>query len=164
MLKALMTEFARIKDPRCDWKVEHKLIDILVIAVCAVVAEAETFEDIALYGRCKESWLRRFLDLPNGIPSHDTFRRVLMLIDAEAFERCFLGWVRAIFRNDPAPRQIAIDGKCVRRSFDRKRGRSPLASGKCVCHRAWAGAGAARHRRDGWGACGGTRGAGRPLP
>lgn len=126
MLKALMTEFARIKDPRCDWKVEHKLIDILVIAVCAVVAEAETFEDIALYGRCKENWLRRFLDLPNGIPSHDTFRRVLMLIDAAAFERCFLGWVRAIFRNDPAPRQIAIDGKCVRRSFDRKRGRSPL--------------------------------------
>lgn len=127
MLKALMTEFARIKDPRCDWKVEHKLIDILVIAVCAVVAEAETFEDIALYGRCKEGWLRRFLDLPNGVPAHDTFRRVLMLIDPERFERCFLGWVRAVFQPDAAvPPQIAIDGKAVRRSFDRKHGRSPL--------------------------------------
>ncbi len=127
MLEALITEFARIKDPRCDWKVEHKLIDILVIAVCAVIAEAESFEDIALYGRCKQDWLKRFLALPNGIPSHDTFRRVLMLIDPDAFERCFLDWVRSVFRPDvTAPRQIAIDGKTVRRSFDRRHGRSPL--------------------------------------
>src|SRR5512143_3133551 len=127
MLEALMTEFARIKDPRCDWKVEHKLIDILVIAVCAVIAEAESFEDIALYGRCKQDWLKRFLALPNGIPSHDTFRRVLMLIDPDRFERCFLDWVRSVFRPDATvPRQIAIDGKTVRRSFDRRKGRSPL--------------------------------------
>ena len=59
---------------------EHKLLDILVIAVCAVIGEAESFEDIALYGRCKRDWLQRFLELPGGIPSHDTFRRVLMLI------------------------------------------------------------------------------------
>jgi predicted transposase YbfD/YdcC len=98
-----------------------------VIAVCAVLGEAESFEDIALYGRCKEGWLRRFLALPNGIPSHDTFRRVLMLVDPDAFERCFLGWVRAVFRPEgDAPRQVAIDGKTVRRSFDRKHGRSPL--------------------------------------
>ena len=116
-----------IEDPRCDWKVEHRLVDILVIAVCAVVGEAESFEDIALYGRCKQDWLRGFLELPNGIPSHDTFRRVLTLIDAERFERCFLGWVRSVFRADAAaPRQIAIDGKTVRRSFDRQNGRSPL--------------------------------------
>src|SRR5512135_894953 len=95
-----ITEFARIEDPRCDWKVEHKLIDILVIAVCAVIAEAESFEDIALYGRCKQDWLKQFLALPNGIPSPDTFRRVLMLIDPDAFERCFLGWVRSVFRPD----------------------------------------------------------------
>src|ERR687896_669765 len=79
-------------------RVEHKLLDILVIAVCAVIGEAESFEDIALYGRCKRDWLQRFLELPNGIPSHDTFRRVLMLVDPDAFERCFLGWVRAVFR------------------------------------------------------------------
>ena len=127
MLEALITELEAIGDPRCGWKVEHRLLDILVIAVCAVLGEAESFEDIALYGRCKRAWLQGFLELPNGIPSHDTFRRVLMLVDPEAFERCFLGWVRAVFRSDKdAPRQIAIDGKTVRGSFDREHGRSPL--------------------------------------
>src|SRR6476469_4968898 len=98
MLEALISKFAQIEDPRCDWRVEHKLLDILVIAVCAVIGEAESFEDIALYGRCKRDWLGRFLELPGGIPSHDTFRRVLMLIDPECFERCFLDWVRLVFR------------------------------------------------------------------
>jgi predicted transposase YbfD/YdcC len=127
MLEALITEFAQLEDPRCDWLVEHKLIDILVIAVCAVIGEAESFEDIALYGRCKRGWLEQFLALPNGIPSHDTFRRVLMLVDPDHFERCFLDWVRSVFRPDEAaPRQIAIDGKTARRSFDRRNGRSPL--------------------------------------
>jgi predicted transposase YbfD/YdcC len=127
MLEALVAQFASIEDPRCEWRVEHKLIDILVIAVCAVIGEAESFEDIALYGRCKRAWLEQFLALPNGIPSHDTFRRVFMLIDPEAFECSFLGWVRAVFRpGEMTPRQIAIDGKTVRRSFDRKHGRSPL--------------------------------------
>jgi predicted transposase YbfD/YdcC len=127
VLDALIKELAAIEDPRCGWKVEHRLLDILVIAVCAVLGEAESFEDIALYGRCKEAWLRGFLALPNGIPSHDTFRRVLTLIDPDAFERSFLGWVRAVFRpEEGVPRQVAIDGKTVRRSFDRKHGRSPL--------------------------------------
>jgi predicted transposase YbfD/YdcC len=127
MLEALIGQFAQIEDPRCDWRVEHKLIDVLVIAVCAVIGEAESFEDIALYGRCKRDWLQRFLELRGGIPSHDTFRRVLMLVDPDRFERCFLGWVRSVFQPDTtAPRQIAIDGKTVRGSFDRKHGRSPL--------------------------------------
>jgi predicted transposase YbfD/YdcC len=127
MLEALVAQFASLQDPRCGWRVEHKLVDILVIAVCTVVGEAESFEDIALYGRCKRDWLQRFLELPGGIPSHDTFRRVLMLIDPDRFERCFLGWVQSVFRpNTGTARQIAIDGKTVRRSFDRKRGRSPL--------------------------------------
>ena len=127
MLEALITQLETIEDPRCAWKVEHRLLDILVIAVCAVLGEAESFEDIALYGRCKRAWLAQFLALPNGIPSHDTFRRVLMLVDPDAFERSFLGWVRAVFRpEEDAPRQVAIDGKTVRRSFDRRNGRSPL--------------------------------------
>src|SRR3954452_9786777 len=127
MLEALIAELASIEDPRCAWKVEHRLIDVLVIAVCAVIGEAGTFEDIALYGRCKEAWLRGFLALPNGIPPHDTFRRMLMLVDPDAFERSFLGWVRAVFRPEEGrPWQVAIDGKTVRRSFDRKHGRSPL--------------------------------------
>jgi predicted transposase YbfD/YdcC len=127
MLEALITAFAPIQDPRCEWKIEHKLIDILVVAVCAVIAQAESFEDIALYGRCKRDWLQRFLELPGGIPSHDTFRRVLMLVDPARFERCFRDWVQAVFRPEGGgPRQIAIDGKTVRRSFDRQNGRSPL--------------------------------------
>src|SRR3954463_7430647 len=130
MLEALITELASIEDPRCGWKVEHRLLDILVIAVCAVLGEAETFEDIAPYGRCKRAWLEGFLALPNGIPSHDTLRRGLMLVAPDAFERSFLGWVRAVFRpEEGAPRQVAIDGKTVRRSFDRKTGRAPLPLG-----------------------------------
>src|ERR671933_281614 len=127
MLEALIAGLASIEDPRCEWKVEHRLLDILVIAVCAVLGEAESFEDIALYGRGKRAWLEGFLALPNGIPSHDTFRRVLMLVDPAAFERCFLAWVRAVFRpEEGGPRQVAIDGKTVRRSFDLREGRSPL--------------------------------------
>src|SRR3954451_4709518 len=127
MLDALIKELAAIEDPRCGWTVEHRLLDILVIAVCAVLGEAESFEDIALYGRCKREWLGGFLALPNGIPSHDTFRRGVTLVDPDAFERCFMGWVRAVFRpEEDGPRQVAIDGKTVRRSFDRKHGRSPL--------------------------------------
>ena len=156
MLEALINTFAQLEAPRCDWRVEHKLLDILVIAVCAVIGEAESFEDIALYGRCKRDWLQRFLELPGGIPSHDTFRRVLMLVDPERFERCFLDWVRSVFRPDAgAPRQIAIDGKTVRRSFDRRQDgaalvRSPerplaFAPGQRVRGRARAGTGAACH-------------------
>src|SRR5436309_14240646 len=127
MLETLIAAFETIEDPRCEWKVEHRLPDILVIAVCAVLGEAESFEDIALCGRCKREWLGGFLALPNGIPSHDTFRRVLTLVDPDAFERCFMGWVRAVFRpEEGGPRQVAIDGKTVRRSFDLRKGRSPL--------------------------------------
>src|SRR5918998_5575065 len=100
MLEALITQLASIEDPRCEWRVEPRLLDILVIAVRAVLGEAESFEDIALYGRRKRDWLGTFLELPNGIPSHHTFRRVLMLVDPDAFERSFLGWVRAAFRPD----------------------------------------------------------------
>src|SRR6478609_8012072 len=127
MLETLIAAFETIEDPRCEWKVEHRLLDILVIAVCAVLGEAESFEDIALYGRCKRQWLEGFLALPNGIPSHDTFRRVLMLVDPDSFERSFLDWVRAVFRpEEGGPRQVAVDGKTVRRSFDLRKGRSPL--------------------------------------
>src|SRR3954470_20768378 len=127
MLETLIAAFETIEDPRCEWKVEHRLLDILLIAVCAVLGEAESFEDIALYGRCKRQWLEGFLALPNGIPSHDTFRRVLMLVDPDTFERSFLDWVRAVFRpEEGGPRQVAVAGKTVRRSFDRRHGRSPL--------------------------------------
>lgn len=98
MFQELLTSFGAIEEPRQAGKVDHLLIDVLAITVCAVLAHAETFEDIALYGKHKEKWLRRFLELPNGIPSHDTFRRVFMLVEAEHFEACFLAWTRYLRR------------------------------------------------------------------
>ncbi len=96
-----------------------------MIAVCAVIACAESWDDIALYGRSKLAWLRTFLDLPNGIPSHDTFRRVFMLIDPDAFEAGFTAWVGSLA--DRFEREVvAIDGKTIRRSFDHGRDQSPL--------------------------------------
>ena len=114
-----------VEDPRCSGKVEHRLVEVLVIAVCAVIACAESWDDIALYGRSKLAWLRTFLELSNGIPSHDTFRRVFTLIDPDAFEAGFAKWVGSLanrFEREVA----AIDGKTVRRSFDRGREQSAL--------------------------------------
>src|SRR5690242_19957755 len=87
MLEALIAEFEAVEDPRDPCRIEHRLIDILVVAVCAVLGAAESFEDMADYGRCKREWLERFLALPNGIPSHDTFRRVLSGLRAHADAR-----------------------------------------------------------------------------
>ena len=124
-IESLVRHFSVVADPRCQGKIEHRLIDSLVIAVCAVIACAESWDDIALYGRSKLAWLRTFLDLPNGIPSHDTFRRVFMLIDPDAFERGFAAWVGSLV--DGFKREvIAINGKTLRRLFDRRRERSPL--------------------------------------
>src|SRR5829696_7696279 len=124
-IESLVRHLSAVGDPRCQGKIEHRLIDILVIAVCAVIACAESWDDVALYGRSKLAWLRTFLELPNGIPSHDTFRRVFMLIDPDAFERGFAAWVGSLV--DSFEREVvAIDGKTLRRSFDRSRERSPL--------------------------------------
>lgn len=125
MIDKLIEQFSDLDDPRCLGKVEHRLLDILVIAICAVIACAESWEDIALYGRSQLPWLRQFLALPNGIPSHDTFRRVFMLIDPQAFESCFTNWVGTLAA--PGEREVvAIDGKTLRGSFDRSREQSPL--------------------------------------
>jgi len=125
VIDALLHHFSALEDPRCAGKVEHQLLDIVVIAVCAVIACAESFEDMALYGRSKLSWLQQFLALPNGIPSHDTFRRVLMLLQPQAFEACFQAWTQGL--TEPLPREvIAIDGKTLRGSFDSRQRCGPL--------------------------------------
>src|SRR3712207_8220943 len=95
-IEQLVGHFEAVRDPRCGGKIEHRLEDILVIAVCAVIACAESWDDIALHGRSKLAWLRTFLELPNGIPSHDTFRRVFMLIDPDAFEAGLTSWVGSL--------------------------------------------------------------------
>ena len=100
MIEGLAACFAGLTDPRETSRCDHRLVDILAIAVCAVVACAESWEDIALYGRSKQAWLGTFLALPNGIPSHDTFRRVFMLIDPDAFEACFTRWAQSLADGD----------------------------------------------------------------
>jgi len=124
-IESLAQYFNTIEDPRCSGKVEHRLRDILVIAVCAVIACADSWDDIALYGRSKLAWLRTFLELANGMPSHDTFRRVFMLIDPDAFEARFTAWVGALVTGFERE-VVAIDAKTVRRSFDHGREQSPL--------------------------------------
>jgi len=124
-IESLGQYFGAIEDPRGSGKVEHRLLEILVIAVSAVIACAESWDDIALYGRSKLAWLRTFLELPNGIPSHDTFRRVFMRIDPDAFKAGFMAWVGSLV--DRFEREVvAIDGKTIRRSFDHGREQSPL--------------------------------------
>src|SRR5436305_13894730 len=117
--------FAGLTDPRIDRSRLHELLDIIAIAICAVVAGADSWDDIEDFGNAKAAWLGTFLELPNGIPSHDTFRRLFERLDPEEFQRGFLGWVEAL--HEATERQvIAIDGKALRRSFDRAKGKSAL--------------------------------------
>jgi len=117
--------FVDLPDPRTGPALRHDLLDIVVIAVCAVLCGADTWVDVELFGRSKEAWLRSFLALPNGIPSHDTFGRVFAALDPAAFQAAFLGWVRDQTA-DAGERVVAIDGKTLRRSHDRPNGRGPL--------------------------------------
>ena len=91
--QSLVEHFAPIKDPRVERTKKHQLTHILVIAILAIIAGAQGWEDIENYGISKQQWLEEFLALPNGIPSDDTFRRVFEFIDPEALNRCFLQWV-----------------------------------------------------------------------
>ncbi len=93
MRNHLIDAFSEIDDPRYAYKVEHNLKEILIIAICGVIACAESWEDIVHYAKSKEGWLRSFLTLKHGIPSHDTFRRVFMLIDPHQIEQCFRHWI-----------------------------------------------------------------------
>jgi predicted transposase YbfD/YdcC len=125
MIEGLAACFTGLEDPRETRRCDHQLIDILVISVCAVIACAESWEDIELYGRSKQAWLETFLALPNGIPSHDTFRRVFMLIDPDAFEACFARWAQSL-TGQVEREVVAIDGKTVRRSGSRRHDHAPL--------------------------------------
>jgi predicted transposase YbfD/YdcC len=125
--ESLVAHFSILRDPRVDRTKRHLLIDIVVIAVCAVLSGAETWEDMELYGESKEALLRTFLELPNGIASHDTTRRVFCRLDPEAFQACFLSWAEAMRARGGLPRgQVAIDGKTLRGSRDRATDTGPL--------------------------------------
>src|SRR5262245_12281637 len=107
--------FRKLKDPRRRHRRLHRLHDIIVIALCAVIAGAQDWQEIETFGRKRKDWLRRFLPLPNGVPSHDTFERVFDRLRPQAFQACFQEWVRAV---GAALRikHVAIDGKTVRGS------------------------------------------------
>lgn len=121
----LLHHFATLTDPRIERTKRHQLLDILVIAICGIICGAESWVEIAEFGQAKLAWLQQVLPLPNGIPSHDTFGRVFALLDPQAFHQCFLRWVQAMSDRTQGE-VVAIDGKTLRRSFDRAAGQSPL--------------------------------------
>lgn len=104
--------FALLSDPRIDRTKRHKLIDILTIAICAVICGADSWVAIELYGCTKYSFLKTFLELSNGIPSHDTFARVFALINPQEFQTCFVNWMKSI-QKITSGEVVAIDGKTL---------------------------------------------------
>jgi predicted transposase YbfD/YdcC len=121
----LRDHFAPLKDPRVERTKHHHLLDIIVIAVCAVICGADSWVEIEEFGNAKLVWFRTFLDLPNGIPSHDTFGRVFAALDPEQFQQCFLAWVQAAAVVTDA-QIVALDGKTLRRSHDRGNGKAAI--------------------------------------
>jgi predicted transposase YbfD/YdcC len=130
---SIVVHFADLPDPRVVSRCSHNLLDMVVIAICAVLGNADDWVDVATFGAKKAAWFQTFLPLPNGVPSHDTFRRVFARLRPDAFQRCFLSWVEAV-RQATGGKLVAIDGKTLRRSFD-------TAAGKSALHliSAWAG-------------------------
>jgi len=118
--------FRDLPDPRAH-NVIHKLHDIIVIAVCAVICGADGWAEVAEFGGSKQAWFGTFLDLPGGIPSHDTFGRVFARLAPDAFERCFTAWTAALPAASGGAKLIAIDGKSIRRSFEHAWDKSGMA-------------------------------------
>jgi predicted transposase YbfD/YdcC len=117
--------FAAVPDPRREHLRLHNLWDIIAITILAVIAGADSWVEVAHYGRTKLEWLQTFLELPNDIPSHDTFNRVFALLQPTAFQDGFLNWVQALAEKTLG-RVVAIDGKTARHSYDRAGGKGAL--------------------------------------
>jgi len=117
--------FSELEDPRVVGRCDHVLSDIVAISLLAVLCGAEDFPEIEEFGTCREEWLGEFLELPNGIPSHDTFRRVLGALDRKQFAACLFEWTKSL-HEATGGKLIAIDGKVLRRSMSKKSGLAAL--------------------------------------
>jgi hypothetical protein len=120
---SLVDHFSKIDDPRVEYLVEHKLINIITMVVCAVIAGADTWVEVEQFGHEKQEWFGKLLELPNGIPSHDTFDRVFGRIKPEQFQQCFLDWTQAV-KGVTKGQVVPIDGKKLRRSHDKSNGQA----------------------------------------
>lgn len=121
----VVQHFSKLPDPRLDRRKKHRLTDIVVISICAIICGADSWEDIAAFGTIRLEWFKTFLDLPHGIPSHDTFSRVFSLLDPKKFGECFIGWMESL-AGSLEGKNISIDGKTLRHSFDRASLQNPL--------------------------------------
>ena len=124
-LSTIAKYFGKLEDPRVERTKLHLFSDLITIAICAVICDADGWVDVENYGHSKYAWLATFLPLPNGIPSHDTFGRVFARIDPKHFQACFIRWMRDIYRLTNGE-VIPIDGKTLRHSFDNELGTSPI--------------------------------------
>ena len=122
---SIMDHFEDLEDPRIERSKRHQLLDIISIAICAVICGADSWVYVEMFGRSKEEWFRTFLKLPHGIPSHDTFGDVFARLDPEQFQRCFMEWTQAVADLMPGE-VVAIDGKTARRSHDKGAGKAAI--------------------------------------
>lgn len=122
----IMEHFSELEDPRTHTKkIRHKLIDILIIAICGSICGADDWVSIRDFGKAKFKWLRKFLELPHGIPSHDTFGRLFSLIRPERFQECFVNWIQSVAEVCEGE-IVPVDGKTLRRSLDSKSNKAPI--------------------------------------
>jgi predicted transposase YbfD/YdcC len=122
---SLITHFAGVPDPRISPAKRHKLLDIIIIAICAIICGADTWVDVALFGQAKRKWFATFLELPAGIPAHDAFGRMFAKLDPDAFQKSFIAWTAAL-AHLTSGRLVNIDGKTSRHSYDKARGRGAI--------------------------------------